>query len=231
MAQLLDAASHFLNEGGWRFTHSEDDNWASVYYTGVSGSWMSWFQDRGTSLVAYAVCPVKAPAERWPAVAELIGRANSGLGVGNFEMSFEDGALRFKNGIYAGDEQLSVAMVRHSFYLTNTTMDDYLPAILAVLYGETLPQLAIARVEEGIELRHASLNADPSTTLEALDDESDTTAPPAAEPINAELETLLATLSSGFSQLAESEKQVPAENRIDAESDNASPFDHQADAL
>jgi hypothetical protein len=115
MGQLLDSAIQFLNDGGWRFTHSEDDNWASLYYTGDSGTWMSWFQDRGSSLVAYAVCPVKAPADRRAGVSEVISRANYGLGAGNFEISFEDGVIRYKNGIYAEDEQLSVAMVRHLF--------------------------------------------------------------------------------------------------------------------
>src|SRR5579859_1767025 len=100
MGQLLESAIEFLNEAGWRFMQSEEYNWVSLYYTGDSGSWLSWFQDRGQALVAYAVCPVKAPRDRWTAVSEVISRANYGLGCGNFEMNFEDGAIRYKNGIH-----------------------------------------------------------------------------------------------------------------------------------
>jgi hypothetical protein len=195
MVTLLDSAIQFLNDGGWRFTHNEDDNWASLFYTGESGSWLAWFQDRGASLVAYAVCPVKAPADRWPAISELIGRANYGLGVGNFEMSFEDGTIRYKNGIYAGDEQVSVAMVRHLFYMAVSTMDDHFPAIMAAIYGDTPPQLVVARVEEAIELRRVARARDSMSTVDPLIEDAVATQP---QLVSDELESLLATLSAGF---------------------------------
>ena|SRR5579859_2519236 len=187
MGQLLDSAIQFLTDGDWRFMHSEDDNWASLHYTGGSGSWLSWFQDRGSCLIAYAVCPVKAPSDRWPAISELVGRANYGLGAGNFEMNFEDGTIRYKSGIYMGDEPLTVALVRDLFYIANTTMDDYLPAIMAVMYGDTLPQLAVARAEEAIEARRLSRSAAALASDETL----------VGDAINPELAALLATLSSG----------------------------------
>ena len=33
MGQLLDSAIQFLSEGGGAFTHNEDEDWASLYYT------------------------------------------------------------------------------------------------------------------------------------------------------------------------------------------------------
>ena len=227
MGQLLDSAIEFLTDGRWRFTQSEDDNWVSLYYTGESGSWLSWFQDRGAALVAYAACPVKAPRDRWTAVSEVIGRANYGLGCGNFEMSFEDGAIRYKNGIYARDERVSATMIGHLFHITNSTMDDYLPAIMAVLYGDMSPELAVGRVEEALELRRLAVSLDTSTAVETpVDDE----VAPGPDLINEELETLLATLSSGFGAQAESDNHRTAENRPGAELEDGTLAEHQEDA-
>ena len=227
MGQLLESAIQFLNDGGWQFTSSEDGNWASLYYTGTTGSWLSWFQDRGSALVTYAVCPIKAPVDRLAAVSEVISRANAGLGVGNFELNFDDGTVRYKSGIYAGDEQLSVTMVGHSFFITNSTLDDYLPAIMGVMYGDIMPQLAVARVEEAIQLRRTALNFEPSPIAEAhVDDgpETDTGL------MNEELETLLATLSSGFVEPGSGENHALTEN-LDVEGlANAAQVELEGDA-
>jgi hypothetical protein len=86
-------------------------------------------------------------------------------------------------------------------------MDDYFPAIMAVVYGDTLPQLAVARVEEAIELRRTRVNADPAdggtSTAEA--------ATAVLEPMNLELAALLATLSSELDERAD-----PDEHQGDA---------------
>jgi hypothetical protein len=136
--------------------------------------------------------PTEACAVR--ASVPVASNTDKRLGVGNFELNFEDGTLRYRSGIYTGDDPLSVAVVRHLFYITNTTMDDYFPAILAVLYGNTQPQLAVSRAEEAIELRRVARNANPLATGEPLVDDAVVTEP---EVINEELAALLATCRPG----------------------------------
>jgi hypothetical protein len=196
MGQLLDSAIEFLNEDGWQFNRSEANNWVSLNFTGENGSWLSWFQDRGSVLVAYASCPVKAPTNRLKAVSEFVARANFDLGVGNFEMSFDTGAIRYKSGVHVRDEHLSKAMAASLFYITNATMDDYFPGIMAVIYGDTAPDVAIARVEEAIELRRKP-SSDGAASVETPATDS---VAKAAEPISDDLAALLARLSSGLGE-------------------------------
>ncbi len=47
----------------------------------------------------YSAIPINVPEERRLAAAELITRANYGLRLGNFELDFSDGELRFKTSI------------------------------------------------------------------------------------------------------------------------------------
>jgi hypothetical protein len=172
------------------------------------------------------VCPVKAPADRRAAVSKAISRANYGLGAGNFEMSFEDGTIRYRNGIYAGDEQLSVELARHAFYIANSTMDDYFAAFMAVIYGDAPPQLAVVRAEEAIHLR-GLVSSDQTAAEETPPGGAATSAP---EPINQELAALLASLSSELDERPDSEDRPTAENRTLAEFDDGTRVEHLDDA-
>ena len=53
----------------------------------------------GRAFLLYSICAVDVPAERRPAVAELLTRINVGLVCGNLEMDWQDGEVRFRTGI------------------------------------------------------------------------------------------------------------------------------------
>src|SRR5438552_11284376 len=44
----------------------------------------------------YSLCPVRVPQQSRAAISEFVTRANSGLIIGNFEMDFADGEVRFR---------------------------------------------------------------------------------------------------------------------------------------
>ncbi len=47
--------------------------------------------------------PVKAPEEKRLAIAEFVARANDGLRIGNFELDFGDGEVRYKRSAWIGE--------------------------------------------------------------------------------------------------------------------------------
>ena len=66
---------------------------------------------------------------------------------GNFELGFEEGDIRFKTSVDVEGHPLSHALIKNQVYHNVLTMDQYLPAILAVIEGKETPLAAIGQVE------------------------------------------------------------------------------------
>ncbi len=96
----------------------------------------------------YALVPNKVPSDRRVPVAEALTRANWGLRIGNFELDFSDGEIRFKSSLDFEGELLTPALIRNTVYPAVATLDHYLPAIMAVAYGDKDPAEAIAEIEK-----------------------------------------------------------------------------------
>ncbi|MBP8974021.1 MAG: YbjN domain-containing protein, partial [Anaerolineae bacterium] len=82
-----------------------------------------------------------------PAVAEFLTRANFGLRIGNFELDYHDGEVRYKTSLDFEDEKLTPALIRNAVYPAVTTMDRYLPGLMKVVYGGRTPYEAIEEIE------------------------------------------------------------------------------------
>jgi len=82
------------------------------------------------------------------AVAEFLTRVNFGLFIGNFEMDFSDGELRYKTAIDVQDGQLTQEMIRKLVYSNVMMMDKYLPGIMSIIYAGTAPVEAVATIQQ-----------------------------------------------------------------------------------
>ena len=111
-------------------------------------------------LLAYFYCGARVPNEKLLPMAEFIARANYGLYLGNFELDFRDGELRYKVVIDFSGANLTNNMVESLFTKGAGTMARYFPAAMRVIYGQVNPVDAIERVEIG--------GADPIPTCEAI---------------------------------------------------------------
>ena len=90
---------------------------------------------------------IRVPSEVRPAVAEYITRANYGLRVGNFELDYSDGEVRFKSSVNFEGEELTFGMLRNALYPAVHTLDRYLPGLLRVSFGGATPLEAIEEIE------------------------------------------------------------------------------------
>ena len=88
----------------------------------------------------YAICPVAAPEDGRLAMAEFLTRVNDGLVIGNFELDFGNGTIRYKTSIDVEGDRLSQALIKRVVYTNVMTMDQYLPDIMIVLEGRRSPQ-------------------------------------------------------------------------------------------
>jgi hypothetical protein len=150
MGEILDIATTFFKEDGWPFQQLEGQPILQIGFQGDNGQWTCFAQAREeqAQFVFYSVCAAKAPEARRPALAEFLTRANYGLIIGNFELDWGDGEVRYKTSIDVEGDRLTPALVKQMTYANVVMMDRYLPGIMRVIYGDVPPAQAIAEIDE-----------------------------------------------------------------------------------
>jgi len=148
--RAFEAVGKFMEEDGWHPQIVEDNHVYRAYFVGHNGEVTCFAQVRVDleQFIFFVVMPVRAPAHMRMAVAEYITRANYGLRIGNFEMDFEDGEVRYKSSLDFESVELTPGLIRNTIYPAVQTMDRYLPGVLAVVFGGKSAEEAISMIEE-----------------------------------------------------------------------------------
>jgi hypothetical protein len=95
-----------------------------------------------------SMVPVKIQPEQRPVVAEFLCRANFGLILGNFELDYETGEVRYKTSVDVTGGELTSRMVKTQFDVNLATVDKYAKGLIGILYRGLTPAQAIAEIEE-----------------------------------------------------------------------------------
>jgi hypothetical protein len=149
--QGFELLSSYLDNDEWFPRRIEGKYAYSMSYSGKNGDLRCYAIVRVDleEFLFYAVAPVKVPEEVRPAIAEFITRANYGLRIGNFELDYADGEVRYKSSIDFEGQTLTSDLIRNSIYPAVHTMDRYLSGLLRVSFGGATPHEAIEEVEGG----------------------------------------------------------------------------------
>ncbi len=156
MAALIDLVERFLKQDEWYPERHVEEDMLRTSFIGENGRWQCLVRVSQNVLVMfYSICPVTVPAEYRPAMAEFLTRANYGLRMGNFEMDFEDGEVRYKTSI--GVESIPLDLLEQSTWDLNLfkgivypnvlMMDWYLPGIMRVIASNETPAAIIAEIK------------------------------------------------------------------------------------
>ena len=139
----------FFEDDDWHVTPMDSMPVLSMGFTGKSGKWMCFAQAREdqNQFVFYSVCPMNVPDDKLSTVAEFITRANYGMIIGNFEMDYADGEVRYKTSIDVEGDNLSNALIKQMVYANVIVMDRYLPGLMRVIFGGVEPAHIIATIE------------------------------------------------------------------------------------
>ena len=106
--------------------------------------------DDGSGLVTLTVqFGPRVPDARRVAVAETIARINPGLGVGHFELDFDDGDLRFRITTDVEGGFLAGTMVDNMVRAALWSCERYLLALMGVAFGGDEPAIAVVAAVEG----------------------------------------------------------------------------------
>ncbi len=151
--QAFDTLAQFLEDDGWHPQRIEERYIYRMGFSGKNGQVSCFAQIRMDleQFLFYAVAPTKAPEDARMAVTEFITRANYGLRIGNFELDFDDGEVRYKSSLDFEGAALTTELIKNAIYPAVQTMDRYLPGLMSVFYASKSPAEAIAEIEEDLD--------------------------------------------------------------------------------
>jgi hypothetical protein len=146
---ILEVTKAFFEADGWPYDEDPNQPVLELGFEGPNGSWVCYAdcRDDVRQLIFYSILDESTPEERRPVMAEFLTRANYGLAIGNFELDFSDGEVRFKTSIDAGESDLDLEAIRRLTYLNVGTMNQYVPAINEVMAGNLAPEAAVVMAE------------------------------------------------------------------------------------
>jgi len=149
MSQLWETTKSFYEEDEWPLITREETRVLQSSFRGKNGQWNCFVKvlEEQSFIIFYSMASVTVPEGKRYAAAEFITRANYGMYIGNFEMDFSDGEVRFKTSVDVENTAEIRALLKQITYANVTTMDRYLPGLMAICYGTTSPEDAVAMVE------------------------------------------------------------------------------------
>ncbi|MEM9907744.1 MAG: YbjN domain-containing protein [Cyanobacteria bacterium P01_D01_bin.44] len=146
---LFSVVRCFFVEADWDILRYPDSLTLELKTRGSQSEWscLAQVDDIQDQFLFYSFCPVTVPAECRPKLAEFCVRANLGMVLGNFELDFDTGTLRYKTSVDVEGSYLEPAMIRQLVQANLETMDHYWPAIMKAIYGDVSSIAALSAVE------------------------------------------------------------------------------------
>jgi len=149
MAGIFSRLIDFMEEEDWKYEILEGETVLRFNFKGRSGRLLCYadVEESKDWLIFYSYLPVNAPPEKMAAMGEFVTRANRGMRIGNFELDFEDGEIRYKTSIDIEGGELTSKMVHNLLQANLSTMDRYFSGIMELIYSEKSPKELIQKIE------------------------------------------------------------------------------------
>ena len=143
-----------FKERNWRFMRVPGKLALTAVFSSNNGTYTSVAQvvnmRNNVPVVSfYTMTGFHVPEQSRGVMAEFISRANCGITVGNLELDYASGVVRYRTSDDLGSAELTSQAVELLVRRNLATMDQYIPGILEISGGGTSPQAALARVAAG----------------------------------------------------------------------------------
>jgi hypothetical protein len=146
---IFDKVVAFFQDDGWDFTQLEGEPIIRMEYEGENGKWRCYahvIEERQRFVFLSSLANFVPKLMRLEA-SEYLTRANFGMEVGNFEMDFTDGTVRYRTSVDIEGGDLTSMMIKNLAYVNIAVMDQYLPGLRKVVVDGMEPEKAIEEVE------------------------------------------------------------------------------------
>ena len=161
LEKIEAALKNYLDEEELKYNSEESDEGGHIFYfnleTPIKFAPTLFYNLIADSDSFYIYASYPDPADKClTAMAEFITRANFGLKLGNFELDYTTGEIRYKVFVALEEEQVpSYDMIDNTFNMPLAMFYKYAGGIAAVMSGELTPEEAVAVCElddEGFEV-------------------------------------------------------------------------------
>ncbi|MCS6897925.1 MAG: YbjN domain-containing protein [Nitrospira sp.] len=149
MSGLFSSLIDYMEDGDWRYEILEGETIIRFQFKGRSGRVLCYGEvdEPKCWLTFYSYLPVNTPEAKMAQMAEFISRANRGLRIGNFELDYDDGEIRYKTSIDVEGGELTPKMIDNLLRANLTAMDRYFPGFMELIYGEKPAAELIRKIE------------------------------------------------------------------------------------
>ena len=152
---IAAAIKKFFEDDEWHFDFNEDEG---VFKCGLAvhgklGDVQVVVTVGSNDFTSYHILRIKASEDVRSAVAEYLTRANYGLKLGNFEMDFRDGEIRYKayDMCAESEEAPDEEIIRRCIYVGGAMVSRYGDPLLKVMFGFADPDEAVAEAEADVD--------------------------------------------------------------------------------
>lgn len=144
---LLDLVTGFFEADDWPATWTDDT--VHTLYRGEHALWrcVGRVREPERQFVFYSIAPLTVDPERITEVAEFVNRANDGTVIGNFEIGWDTGEVRYRTSVDVEGGELTREMWRTLIGINLRAMDRYVAALTSVANGAKSPAVAVAEAE------------------------------------------------------------------------------------
>lgn len=134
---LFDSLKSAFIQHDWPFSEVRAMPILLTELSGPLGTWKFYGHvvEEQSLILFYSICPLTVPADRRVEMANFLTRANYALAMGNFELDFTDGEIRYKTVLGVEGTEVSPVLVKRLIRANGIAMETYLPGIDAVLSG------------------------------------------------------------------------------------------------
>lgn len=148
MGQIFDVMVNYFQSSDWNFI-AVNEQTLRVDFSGDNGNYTCYGKELSPreGCLFYCTCPVKVPESQRMEAAKFLTLANYGLIVGNFEMDWSDGEVRFKTSLYSNGAEFTNDLMEPLVWNNLIIMDKYFPGLMALLYGNLTAEAAVSMVE------------------------------------------------------------------------------------
>jgi hypothetical protein len=159
---IANAVNNFLIEDDWKYSFDEE---RGIFKFGLNLKGklkkISYIVDiKEDEYLVYAVSPLGADeddAKMMANMSEFICRANYGLKMGNFELDFNDGEIRYKIHVLCEGIVPNFATVKRSVYCPASMFDRYGSGIVDIIFNDVSGKTAVKKCENDSDSAIAGL--------------------------------------------------------------------------
>jgi hypothetical protein len=145
---LLAVVMEYMDKLGWNYIISDEKTMRFPISCENGKYYCTLIADDNRNFVClYSVLPNYIPFDKRHDVSEFITRANYGMNIGNFELDFSDGEVRFKTSMTTYDQPPGDGDLACLVHTNIGTLDNYMKGIMGVVYGGKTPTEAIYEIE------------------------------------------------------------------------------------